>query len=139
MTDVLFVRLEKRDKALHLCHWAQRFFDAGERVLIRVQEDKQVRMLDSYLWTFSKDSFLPHGCVTTDEHSVPDEPIVVTASEQNVNNATRLLMGSPCAIEFMMQFQQIIDFAEMYDPDLAQQSRERFRVYREAGFAPRMA
>ena len=47
-------------------------------------------------------------------------------------------MGRPCQVEFIRQFRQVIDFAETYDDALLQASRERFRLYREAGFAPEL-
>ncbi len=139
MTDVLFVRLEQRDKALHLCRWAQRFFDEGEPVLIRVEDDEQAQALDRYLWTFSKDAFLPHGCAVDQDDTLGQEPIVIVTAEENLNNATRLLLGAPCSLEFIACFPRAIDFAELYDADLAQQSRQRFSSYRQAGFNPRMA
>ena len=47
-------------------------------------------------------------------------------------------MGKPCSVEFVRNFEQVIDFAELYDDALADASRQRFARYREAGFAPRM-
>lgn len=137
MTEIRFVLMQQRDKARHLYRLAEKCFAHGQRILIRVQDDKQAAALDEYLWTCKKDSFLPHVRSDSDSERL-NEPIVITTIEQNPNNADVLVAGSPCSVSFIGQFQQVYDFAEVYDPGLAQLSRQRFRQYREQGFAPQM-
>ncbi len=137
-TEVVFVLLKKREKALHLSRLAEKHFNDGRQVLIRAADDEQAQGLDRYLWTWDKGSFLPH-VVSQTAIDQTDEGIVITVSENNPNHATVLLMAHPCSLSFMQSFELVIDFAEVYDPALAQQSRERFRCYREHGFNPRMA
>jgi DNA polymerase-3 subunit chi len=47
-------------------------------------------------------------------------------------------MGKPCDPDFVRQFELAIDFAELYDDELADASRRRFARYREVGLEPRM-
>jgi DNA polymerase-3 subunit chi len=47
-------------------------------------------------------------------------------------------MGAPCSVEFIRQFRHVVDFAETYDETRLEESRERFRSYRELGFNPVM-
>ena len=137
MPTVEFVRLRKPEKAKHLAELAEEYFQAGARVLILVQDANQGVTLDRFLWSWNKSSFLPHAF---DNGSVDcfADPIVICVDERSCNGATVLIMGKPCSLDFMRNFTQIIDFAELYDDDLAAASRQRFAAYREARFAPRM-
>lgn len=134
---ISFVRLRKPEKAKHLCELAERFYQQGHRVLITVEDQNQGVTLDRFMWSWSRGGFLPH---VYDNGSVEchDEPVVIGTGERNPNSSSVLIMGRPCSLEFVRQFAEVIDFAELYDPELADQSRTRFATYRSAGLAPRM-
>jgi DNA polymerase-3 subunit chi len=106
-------------------------------VLITVQDENQGITLDRFMWVWDKGSFIPHAY---DNGSVDclDEPIVITSGEENPNAAAVLIMGKPCSLKFARRFEQVVDFAETYDTALAEQARQRFAAYRNAGFRPRM-
>lgn len=137
MSQVNFIKLERPEKAKHLCRLAEKFFVDGKRVLITVQDDNQAVTLDRFMWVWDKGSFIPHAY---DNGSVDclDEPIVITNSEKNPNAASVLIMGKPCSTDFIRHFEQVVDFAETYDDALADQARQRFTAYRSAGFNPQV-
>jgi DNA polymerase-3 subunit chi len=137
VSQVKFVKLERPEKAKHLCRLAEQFFAEGKRVLITVQDENQGITLDRFMWVWDKGSFIPHAY---DNGSVDclDEPIVITSGEENPNAAAVLIMGKPCSLKFVRRFEQVVDFAETYDTALAEQARQRFAAYRNAGFKPRM-
>ena len=137
MTRVEFIKLRKPEKARHFCELADSYLQQGQRVLITVLDDNQGVTLDRFMWTWQKGSFIPH---VYDNGAVDcvDEPVVITTEERNSNGARILVMGNPCAIDFIRQFDVVIDFAEIYDDVLAKAARQRFAWYREAGFAPDM-
>jgi len=133
MPQVQFVRLNKPEKAIHLCALAEEFQSAGKRVVITVLDDNQGVTLDRFMWTWKKTSFVPHVYDNGTVDSL-DEPVVITTRESNPNGAQTLIMGKPCSLEFIRRFEQVIDFAELYDDELAVESRRRFAAYRGAGF-----
>ena len=137
MSRVEFVKQERPEKARLICELAEEYYLRGERVLALVEDDNQGVTLDQFMWTWKKGSFLPH---VYDNGTVEclDEPVVITVREVNANGAQVLISGHPCSLDFARQFQVVVDFAELYDDRLREASRERFRAYREAGFAPVM-
>lgn len=137
LTKVRFARLERQEKARLLCHLAEEHFTAGQRVLICVQDDNQAIALDRFMWTWDKGAFLPHAFHNGSVDCL-EEPVVISVRENNPNGASVLIMGQPCSQEFIRRFELAVDFAEVYDKQLAEQARERFRSYRHAGFDPRM-
>lgn len=137
MPLVEFVKLDKPEKARHLCQLASEFFHQGKRVLVLVADDNQAMTLDRFMWTWDKAAFLPHvwdnGAVECHE-----EKIAITTTERNSNGAQVLIAGRPCAMAFMRHFERVIDFAETYDDSLRDLARQRYRQWQEAGSAPRM-
>ncbi len=136
-TRVEFIKLKRPEKARHLCEEAGRYFQEGSKVLITVIDENQAVTLDQFMWTWQKGSFLPHAF---DNGAVDclDEPVIISTEEKNPNGARVLVMGKPCSLEFVRQFDLVIDFAEVYDDELAAAGRVRFARYREAGFEPRL-
>jgi DNA polymerase III subunit chi len=137
MPRVQFVRLTRPEKAKHLCALAEEFFHDGKRVLVMVVDDHQGMTLDSFMWGWQRGSFIPHAL---DNGAVDciDDPVVIGTGEHNPNGAQVLIMGKPCSLSFLRQFETVIDFAETYEASLAAAARQRFQQYREAGFAPAM-
>ncbi|MCK4536930.1 MAG: DNA polymerase III subunit chi [Desulfuromonadales bacterium] len=133
MPRIEFVKLERPERAAVLCELADEFFMQGKRVVIVVQDDNQGVTLDRFMWTWRKGSFVPH---VYDNGAVDciDEPVVITTRKENRNGAQILVQGQPCPIDFVRQFELSIDFAEMFDENLKQNSRDRFKACREAGF-----
>lgn len=137
MTQVEFIKLNRPERASILCDLAEKYFLAGQRVLVMVQDDNQGVTLDQFLWTWKKGAFVPHVYENGSVECL-DEPVVIVAGEENPNGAEVLLMGAPCSLEFIRHFRHVIDFAESFDETRLEESRERFRSYREHGFKPVM-
>jgi DNA polymerase-3 subunit chi len=137
MPRVEFIKLSRPEKAKHLCVLADKFFQAGLKVLITVMDENQAVTLDRFMWTWHKGAFIPH---IYDNGAVDclDEPVIIETRERNPHGASVLIMGSPCGLEFIRHFERVIDFAEVYDDQLAAAARKRFAAYREAGFAVAM-
>lgn len=137
MTTIEFIKLPRPERASLLCELTEEFYLKGKRVLVMVQDDNQGVTLDRFMWTWKKGTFVPH---VYDNGSVDchDEPVVIVTSEENPNGADVLLMGVPCQHEFIRHFSHVIDFAEAFDDERLEASRERFKGYREYGFAPVM-
>lgn len=137
LTTIEFIKLNRPERAAILCGLAEEFYLAGQRVLVMVKDDNQGVTLDRFMWTWKKGAFLPH---VYDNGSVDchDEAVVIVAREENPNGADVLLMGSPCSNEFVRHFRQAIDFAEAFDEDRLEISRQRFKAYRDHGFEPVM-
>lgn len=134
---VVFVRQENPERLPDLCRLTDHYFSSGKRVLVRVEDENQAVSLDRFLWTCDRHSFLPHVFANGSVQCF-NEPIVITVDENNPNASNVLIMGALCTLKFMSQFDLVVDFAELYDPLAAEQSRERFRHYRRQGFRPEM-
>lgn len=137
MTVVKFAKLERQEKIHLLCQLAEEQFNMGKKVLVLAQDENQAISLDRFMWTWEKGAFLPHA-FNNGSVDCLEEPIAITVREDNPNGASILIMGQPCSLDYVGKFELVIDFAEVYDKQLAELSRQRFRQYRENGFNPQM-
>lgn len=129
MPIVEFLKLDKPEKAKHLCELASEFYHQGKRVLIIVVDDNQALTLDRFMWTWDRHSFLPHGW---DSGAVEchDEAIAIGTQQRNPNSAQVLIAASPCSLDFMRQFEHVVDFAETHDDKLRDAARKRYAQWR---------
>ncbi len=126
MPKIEFIKLHKQEKAKHICELAEAAFLAGQRVLIMVADANQGVTLDRFLWTWKKGSFIPHAFANGAVECL-DEPVAIVTAERNPNGARVLILGQPCSIDFVRQFDAVVDFAELYDEALAAAARQPFR------------
>lgn len=65
MKRALFFESTIRDRDGDVCQVAEAFYVAGCRVLIFVESTMEATHFDDLLWTFSKESFVPHRIVSS--------------------------------------------------------------------------
>ena len=70
MAEIHFYHLERQSLAKLLPTLLQRGLERGWRSVVQVGSDERVEWLSNELWTYSDDSFLPHGTVR-DGHGEP--------------------------------------------------------------------
>src|SRR5262245_10084263 len=94
MTEVLFYHLRTPIEKV-LPNLLERSLERGWRVVVQAASDDRVDALDAHLWTFSDDSFLPHG--TDRETNAAEQPLLLTAEAGNRNaaNVRFLIDGAP--------------------------------------------
>jgi DNA polymerase-3 subunit chi len=84
-TEVLFYHLERHALERILPGLLERTLERGWRAVVQVGTPERLEALDTHLWTYRDDSFLPHGTL----HDGPPayQPIILTADETNPNEA----------------------------------------------------
>jgi len=86
MAEVLFYHLTESRMEDALPSLLEKSLERGWRVGVQLADSARMDSLDTQLWTYRDDSFLPHG---TDAGELPqDQPILLTVSGENANNAT---------------------------------------------------
>jgi DNA polymerase-3 subunit chi len=86
MADVLFYHLEQRPLESVLPALLEKVIERGWRAVVEVGSIERARSLDTALWTYRDDSFLPHGLAGNDNDA--DQPVLLTTGTDNLNSAT---------------------------------------------------
>ena len=66
---------------------AEKVLAGGERLLV-VAGPERIGQLDELLWTYARDSFLPHG-----REQPESQPVLLSAEPEAANGATNIALG----------------------------------------------
>ncbi len=105
--------------------------ERGWRVVVQGGDAARLRVLDTHLWTYADDSFLPHGL----EGQGAEQPIWLTTSEDNPNNAGVLMLidGARATPDRMKGFDLVTLFFNGADEAAVAQARADWKAATEAG------
>lgn len=136
MSQIRFIHLERPNKDQQICVQTKLLYERGSRALILVEDQDHATHLQELLWTFQRESFIPHVCLPCDPKTQEQTPIWISVEPVEPAHIDTLILGRACDFAYMHRFLQIVDFAEIHDPDKRTASRARFRYWQDAGFAP---
>jgi DNA polymerase III subunit chi len=83
--EVYFYHLERQSLDDALPKLLERSLARGWRAVVQAPSDERVEALNTRLWTYRQDSFLPHG--TANEGRLAEHPIYLTSGDDNPNGA----------------------------------------------------
>lgn len=131
---VVFIVLNSAIKSRIVCDLAEKCYLDGKRLVIYSEKNETCTSLDAMLWTWKQQSFIPHKCLDSlkDSHS---EPVILTNDIVSAAGYDTLLLHDPAPIETINQFSNIIDFAEKYDTPALEESRHRYKKYRDQNYS----
>lgn len=84
-TEIYFYHLERQSLGDALPKLLERSLQRGWRAVVQAASEERVEALNSILWTYREESFLPHG--TARDGRAAEQPIYLTAGEENPNGA----------------------------------------------------
>jgi DNA polymerase III subunit chi len=90
MTETLFYHLERRGLDDALPGLIEKTLERGWRALIRAESADRAAALDTLLWTYSEQTFLPHAQAGDGEAS--RQPVLITVEDDNANAANVLFL-----------------------------------------------
>ncbi len=132
MTEVLFYHLKGQTPEQVLPALLQKSLERGWRVVVQASSDERVEALDAHLWTWRDDSFLPHG--TARDAEAAQQPIVLTAGEENPNGATvRFLVDGAAMAKNAAAYERVVMLFDGDDPDAVEAARTRWTEAKAAG------
>jgi DNA polymerase III subunit chi len=85
MTEIWFYHLQRRTLEDVLPGLLERALQRGWRAVVQGASEERIAALDEHLWTYSDDSFLPHGSARDGDPKT--QPIFLTTGPENPNGA----------------------------------------------------
>jgi DNA polymerase-3 subunit chi len=133
MTEILFYHLQRQPLEHVLPTLLEKSLARGWRVVVQAASEERAEALDSHLWTFRDDSFLPHG--TWREAEAREQPILLTVHDHNPNGAAVrfLLDGVPLPAD-VAAYERIVLLFDGADPDAVDVARARWSGAKRNGF-----
>lgn len=85
MSEVLFYHLERRTLDDVLPNLVEKTLERGWRALIRAESADRAAAIDTLLWTYNDQTFLPHA--QAGDGDPARQPVLITAEDDNPNSA----------------------------------------------------
>jgi len=132
MTRVDFYHLRRWPLEKALPSLLEKVRSTGLRAVLLAGSTARVEALTALLWTYSPESWLPHGCAA-DGHAA-DQPLWLTTEDENPNSAQVLILTDGMDSARKGDYQRCLDVFDGNDPLAVQTARERWRSCHACGF-----
>ena len=131
MTEVLFYHLEHQPLERVLPSLVEKTLERGWRAVVQAGSEERVEALDTLLWTYREESFLPHG---TKRDGNPDmQPVYLTTSEDNPNGATVRFLVDGAEASDLAAYTRVVYLFDGRDAAALDQARAQWKAAKEAG------
>jgi len=109
------------------CELLEKAYLENQRAYVHTPSNPEAERLDTLLWTYRDDSFLPHQIWSPQNL---DCPILIGANRDYAADTRDLLINLDMAVPaFYKQFKRVIEII-FNDASVQQLGRERFKQYR---------
>jgi len=107
MSRIDFYHLQKSTLDEALPKLVLKAYETGKKIKIKVGNDLRVDFLNTLLWTFEDESFLPHG--TKKDGFADMQPVYISSDDDNPNDAVFLFLVEAADItpEDALNFERI--------------------------------
>jgi DNA polymerase-3 subunit chi len=133
LPEVLFYHLERAPLEAVLPTLLEKTLERGWRAVVQVGSPERLEALDEALWTFSADSFLPHGSARDGNANM--QPIYLTTGDDTPNGAgVRFIVdgADPARYEGCTRMVFVFDGNS---PEAVAQARGQWKAAKAAGCA----
>lgn len=131
MTDVLFYHLTSQPLEKALPALLEKCLERQWSVVVQASSKERVSALDSALWTYADDSFLPHAA----EGEGAGEPVWLTTSARNPNGAAVRILVDDAAPPDLSTYERALILFDGRDPDAVEGARGRWTALKAEGHA----
>jgi DNA polymerase-3 subunit chi len=129
MAEVLFYHLETQPLEAVIPLLLEKTLERGWRAVIEIGSRERAEALDSHLWTFRDDSFLPHGLAGDEADAL--QPIVLTTEQDNPNGASVRFFVDRAVPQSAEGYQRLVYLFSGHDPDAVTEARLAWRALRD--------
>lgn len=131
--EVFFYHLERRTLEDVLPGLLERSLERGWRVVVQATSDERVDALNTLLWTFSEESFLPHG---TKADGPPDaQPVYLTSDCDNPNGAQVRFLVDGAELDAGSGYVRIVYLFDGRDAEAVARARAQWQTAKDQGHA----
>ena len=121
MTEVYFYHLEYRTLEDVLPTLLERSLARGWRAAVQATSEERVDALNTLLWTYRDESFLPHGSARDGNAAL--QPIYITAADDNPNGAQVRFLVDGAEVAEPASYARIVYVFDGSDADALSRAR----------------
>jgi len=133
MTRFDFYHLQKSTLEQTLPKLCEKAYSTGKHIKIMVGNSERVEFINSLLWTYSEESFLPHG--SKKDGFAEEQPIFISDDETNENNASFLILvdGAKPAVSLLENYERVMNIFDGNDDTALNDARAYWKEIKDFG------
>jgi len=131
MTNISFYHLLHQPLSNALPKLLEKVHGAGLKAVIKTGSQDRMQELDEALWSFDKNSFLPHGSMKS--KLADQQPIFLTTEDENPAGATVLVLVDSMESDRLENYDRCLEMFDGTDPNAVTSARVRWKIYKDAG------
>ncbi|HUU25437.1 MAG TPA: DNA polymerase III subunit chi [Methyloceanibacter sp.] len=132
-TEVYFYHLESRTLEQVLPTLLERSLERGWRAAVQASSPERVEALNSALWAYRDECFLPHG--TASDGTPAMQPIFLTTEEDNPNDAAVRFLVDGATLDDASGYARVVYVFDGHDDGAVAQARKTWTAAKDKGFA----
>lgn len=132
-TEVLFYHLEHMPLERVLPGLLEKTIERGWRAVIQASTTERVEALDTLLWTYKEESFMPHGMAGQGHED--RQPIFLTTEQDNPNQANIRFFVDGADADDIGTYDRAVYLFDGRDNQAVEHARSQWRTVKEAGHA----
>lgn len=129
MSEILFYHLESQPLERVLPVLVEKSLERGWKVVVETSSDERAEAIDTLLWTWRDDSFLPHARAGGSEDAM--QPVLITTRPHNPNGAHVRFFVDRAVPSSGVGYQRIVFMFSGHDPDAVTDARSAWRALKE--------
>ena len=132
MTRVDFYILQTHDpaaRALFACRLADKVLRLGHRIYLHTSDEAAARELDTLLWAFRPQSFIPHAILKESAR----EPVAIGWGDDTGEHHDLMINLDLCVPAFVGRFERVAEIV-VQDPAIRDPLRESWKRYKHYGY-----
>ena len=133
MTRVDFYHLQQSSIDQALPKLLEKAYATGKHIVVKIGTEARIEFLNTALWTYDDQSFLPHG--SKKDGNAALQPIWLTSGDDNPNNAVMLFLvdGAKIDINSLAQYERVLNLFDGTDEESLSQAREFWKQVKSSG------
>lgn len=136
MADIWFYQLQRQTLEQALPPLLEKSLQRGWKVVVQAGSDERVKALDSHLWTYREESFLPHG--TMQDGDVELQSVYLTSGEDNpIDAQVRFFVDraelAPAVTAAPDAYERTVLMFDGRDEDHLHSARQQWKQIRDSG------
>lgn len=134
MSRIDFYHLQKQTLEQVLPKLIEKAYAAGGNIKIKVGNEARVEFINSLLWTYNDESFIPHG--SKKDGFAKEQPIWLSSEDDNPNQAEMLFLVDGALISTTEEngFTRIFNIFDGNNEESLQQARTFWKDVTAAGW-----
>lgn len=121
MTEVLFYHLESQPLERVLPVLLEKSLERGWKAVVEAGSAERAAALDTTLWTYRDDSFLPHGLAGGEADAL--QPVLLTTATDNPNGADVRFFVDRAVPREVAGYTRIVYLFSGHDPEAVAEAR----------------